>query len=309
MRYGVIVHGGAWNIPDNLVEEHLKGVRKACLEASEILEDSEGTALNAAEHAITLMEKNPIFDAGMGSFVNQIAEVEMDAIIATDEYKIGSVAAIQNINNPVQVARLVMEKTDHIMLVGKGANLFAREMGFPEVQPQDLLIGRELERYHEIREKQVYRSKDAFRRQGKPEGHGTVGCVCFDQTGSFCVALSTGGTPYKRAGRVGDTPLWGSGAYVEKNIGGAAATGYGEDLIRILATNTCIQYIKAGSSTQKAASQTIRDLDIKVNGLGGIIVLTSSGIGLAFNTPRMAYAYQIENQEVTCGINPEDFQS
>ncbi|MFW9855010.1 MAG: isoaspartyl peptidase/L-asparaginase [Candidatus Thorarchaeota archaeon] len=308
MRYGVIIHGGAWNIPENLVDAHVKGVRRACVEASEILEDGDGIALDAAEHAITLMEKNPTFDAGKGSFVNQIAEVEMDAIIATDDYKIGSVAAIQNVTNPVKVARLVMEKTDHIMLVGKGANLFAQEMGVPEVQPQDLLIGRELERYHSIKEKKHYQPKDAFRNKGRPDRHGTVGCVCLDQAGSFCVAVSTGGTPYKRAGRVGDTPLWGSGAYVEKGIGGAAATGYGEDLIRILATNKCIQYIKAGSSAQEAASLTVHDLDLKVKGLGGIIVLTSAAIGLAFNTPRMAYAYQIENQGVRCGINHEDFQ-
>jgi beta-aspartyl-peptidase (threonine type) len=307
MKYGVIIHGGAWNIPDDLVKAHLNGVEKACTEANAILESKTGTALDAAEHAIALMENDPTFDAGRGSFVNHIAEVEMDAIIATDDYKIGSVCAIQNIANPIKVARLVMEKTDHIMLVGRGANLLAQEMGISEVSPEDLLIGRELERYYAIKEKKNYRSKDSFGAQSKQDRHGTVGCICLDQTGSISVALSTGGTPYKRAGRVGDTPLWGSGAFLEKGIGGAAATGYGEDLIRILAANTCIQFIKAGSSAHTAANQTIKELGQKVEGLGGVIVLSPSSIGLAFNTPRMAYAYQIENHELHSGINPEDF--
>ncbi len=306
MKYGVIIHGGAWNIPDDLIDEHLRGVKKACSVASRILEVKNGKALDAAEEAITIMENDSTFDAGKGSFVNQVAEVEMDAIIATEKYKIGSVCAIQNITNPVKVARLVMEKTNHIMLVGKGANLFAQEMGVPEVSPEDLLVGRELERYHEIKKMKKFKPKDAFRKQNEPTQMGTVGCVCLDQTGHISVALSTGGTPYKRAGRVGDTPLWGSGAYLERNFGGAAATGYGEDLIRILATNSCVQYIKLGLSAQEAANFTIKDLKKKVDGLGGIISLTSRSIGLAFNTPRMAFAFQIENSEIHCGINPED---
>ncbi|MHA2239767.1 MAG: isoaspartyl peptidase/L-asparaginase [Candidatus Hodarchaeales archaeon] len=306
MKYGVIIHGGAWNIPDELIDAHLRGVKKACSVASSILEDKKGKALDAAEEAIAIMENDSTFDAGKGSFVNQIAEVEMDAIIATDEYKIGSVCAIQKIANPVKVARLVMEKTNHIMLVGKGASLFAQEMGVPEVSPKDLLVGRELERYNELKKMKKFKPKDAFRKQNKPTQRGTVGCVCLDQAGHISVALSTGGTPYKRAGRVGDTPLWGSGAYLEKNLGGAAATGYGEDLIRILATNSCIQYMKSGLSAQKAANLTIKDLKKKAEGLGGIISLTPKSIGLAFNTPRMAFAFKIENKEMHYGINPED---
>ncbi|MHA1967838.1 MAG: isoaspartyl peptidase/L-asparaginase family protein [Candidatus Hodarchaeales archaeon] len=306
MRYGVIIHGGAWDIPDELVQAHLKGVMEACEVANAILKRSNGNALDAAEESISIMEDNPTFDAGKGSFVNQIAEVEMDAIIATDDYKIGSVCAIQNVSNPVKIARLIMEKTDHIMLAGNGANLFAKEMGIQEVSPESLLIGRELERYNEIKKRKQYESKDAFRKLSKPHHMGTVGCVCLDQKKRISVALSTGGTPYKKAGRVGDTPLWGSGAYLESSIGGAAATGYGEDLIRILATKTCIQYLHSQLSIQDATNRTIIDLREKVAGLGGIIGLTSHSVGLSFNTPRMAFAYQIEDEEIVYGINPQD---
>ncbi len=214
MKYGVIIHGGAWDIPDELVQGHLKGVKEACRAASSTLRKPNGQALDAVERAVTLMEDNPIFDAGKGSFVNQAAEVEMDAIIATDGFKIGSVGAIQNISNPVKVARLVMEKTDHIMLVGKGANSFATEMGFNEIPPKKLLVGRELERYYAIKQKKDYQSKDSFRKNVDSNQMGTVGCICLDQGGRISVGLSTGGTPFKRPGRVGDTSLWGSGAYM-----------------------------------------------------------------------------------------------
>ncbi|MHA2033484.1 MAG: isoaspartyl peptidase/L-asparaginase, partial [Candidatus Kariarchaeaceae archaeon] len=271
MKFGAIIHGGAWDIPDSLVQDHLTGVKEACRTASSILSDPNGRAVNAVENAVVLMEDNPVFDAGKGSFVNQAAEVEMDAIIATDGFQIGSVCALQNIPNPVKIARLVMEKTDHLMLVGKGANSFANEMGFKELSPDNLLVGRELERYYAIKQKKDFQVKDAFRKNPDSSQMGTVGCICLDQKGGLAVALSTGGTPYKRVGRVGDTPLWGSGAFMESSVGGVAATGYGEDLIRILACKTTIEYLKNGVTIHKAAAQTIETLTNLVNGLGGII--------------------------------------
>ena len=309
MKFGVIIHGGAWDIPDELVQEHLLGVNEACRSASSLLSDSEIKAVDVAEKVVILLENNPVFDAGKGSFVNQEAEVEMDAIIATDGYKIGSVCAIRNIPNPVRIARYVMEKTDHIMLAGKGANLFANEMGVTELAAQDLLVGRELERYYEIKKNIDYKIKDSFRKPNDIKPMGTVGCVCLDQNGGIAVALSTGGTPFKKVGRVGDTPLWGSGAYMESSIGGVAATGYGEDLIRILASKSTIEYLKTGMTIQEATNRTIEILGSSINGLGGLIGLTPSSVGLAFNTPRMAFAYQIEDNGIISGINPEDLES
>jgi len=139
MNFGVIVHGGAWDIPDEAVASHLEGVESAIDASYEVLK-SGNKAIDAVEIAIATMEDDPTFDAGKGSFVNQIAEVEMDAIIATDDYKIGSVAAIQNVPNPIKVARLVMEQTDHIMLVGKGANLFAQEKGLGTCNLEEITV-------------------------------------------------------------------------------------------------------------------------------------------------------------------------
>jgi beta-aspartyl-peptidase (threonine type) len=308
MKYGVIVHGGAWNIPDKVVDNHLNGVKKACKAAYLILKDG-GKAIDAAERCIQLMEDDSTFDAGKGSFVNQLGEVEMDAIIATDDLKLGSVCAVQNVKNPIKLARLVMEKTKHVMLAGEGAYLFAKDEKLELCSAEELLVGRELERYYEIKGLKSYESKESFRSDSddsddpddsdidqKTNGMGTVGCVCLDKEGGIVMAVSTGGTPYKMAGRVGDSPLWGAGGYVEP-IGGAVATGFGEDLIRILATRQTIDYIRQGLTVQEAAEETINDLHTKVDGLGGIIALTKEGIGLAFNTPRMAYAYQTDIQE------------
>jgi beta-aspartyl-peptidase (threonine type) len=307
MEYGVIVHGGAWNIPDKAVNDHLNGVKKACEAAYLILKEG-GKAIDAAEKCIQLMEDNPTFDAGKGSFVNKKGEVEMDAIIATDDHKLGSVCAVQKVKNPIKLARLVMEKTKHVMLAGEGAYLFAKEEKLELCTPEELLVGRELERYYEIKGLKTYESKESFRSDSldvdeKTNGMGTVGCVCLDKKGAIIIAVSTGGTPYKMAGRVGDSPLWGAGGYVEP-IGGAVATGFGEDLIRILATRQTVDYIRQGSSVQEAAKETINDLHDKLDGLGGIIALTKEGIGLAFNTPRMAYAYQTDiNEEPIVEIN------
>jgi len=305
MEYGVIVHGGAWNIPDKAVNAHLNGVKIACQAAYRLLKEG-GTAINAAEKCIELMEDDPTFDAGKGSFVNKKGEVEMDAIIATDDHKLGSVCAVQKVKNPIKLARLVMEKTKHVMLAGEGAYLFAKDMNLELCSPEELLVGRELERYYEIKGLKNYESKESFRSDSidnsetdqKSNGMGTVGCVCLDKDGRIVIAVSTGGTPYKMSGRVGDSPLWGAGGYVE-SIGGVAATGFGEDLIRILATRQTVDYIRQGASVQVAAEKTINDLQTKLDGLGGIIALTKEGIGLAFNTPRMAYAYQTDTLDET----------
>jgi beta-aspartyl-peptidase (threonine type) len=303
VEFGVIVHGGAWDIPDEVVDDHLKGVSQACQTAYNILQVG-GTAIDAAEQSVMYMENDSTFDAGRGSFVNQNAEVEMDAIIATENFQIGSVCAIQNVSNPIQVARLVRDRTDHIFLAGKGASQFAYKQGIKFVTPEELLVGRELERYYAIKKKKEFKAKDAFK--PKSNGLGTVGAVCLDKKGRIAIGVSTGGTPFKKPGRVGDTPIWGAGGYVDTG-GGAAATGYGEDIMRVLLTKRAIDYVHAGKTSQDAASQAISDLSEKVNGYGGVIVLTSDGIGLAFNTPRMAYSYHLASEKQHTGIENKKY--
>lgn len=300
MEFGIIIHGGAWNIPDESKQDHLNGVNAACKLGNEMLADSR-SAIDVVEAVVSLMEDDPTFDAGTGSFLNQSGEVEMDAIIASQDFNLGSVCAIQNVKNPIKVARLVRDKSEHVMFAGRGASEFAYANGIEKYSPESLLVGRELERYEALKSEITFSTKTPFKRQGM----GTVGTVVLDKLGNFAIGVSTGGTAKKLAGRVGDTPLWGAGGYVTPQ-GGAAATGFGESLIKVLMTQRVVNYISQRNSAKEACIHSVADLDKFAEGLGGVIALSKDGFGLAFNTPRMAYAIQIEAGNRYTGIDPSD---
>lgn len=301
MDYGLIIHGGAWDIPDEKVEDHLAGMEDALSIGHQALA-REASALDVVEKVIACLEDDPTFDAGRGSFLNATGEIEMDAIIASDDYQIGAVAALQNIRHPVKVARTLLEEKGPVVLAGKGANLFASQRGFKECEPQELLVGRELERYHKFKNDPKFSPRDAFQRTS----HGTVGAVALDSQGKVAVAVSTGGTPKKPPGRIGDTPLFGSGAYIEPDSLGVAATGYGEDLIKALISKRTFEYCGASDSIQQGIEKAIDYLSQAVDGLGGVIVLGEEGFGLDWNTPRMAFGLQINDGEAIVGIEKED---
>ncbi|MHA1399067.1 MAG: isoaspartyl peptidase/L-asparaginase [Candidatus Heimdallarchaeaceae archaeon] len=304
MDYGLIIHGGAWDIPNELVDDHLAGMSKAIEVGYPLLEKGE-KALDVVEAVVSYLEDDPTFDAGKGSFLNSIGEIEMDAIVATDDYRIGSVAAVQNIRNPVKVARAVLENNGPIMIVGKGANLFAKQQGFETCNPEELLVGRELERYHELKQRPEFLPKDAFKGKSK----GTVGAIALDKKGRLAVAVSTGGIPKKAPGRVGDTPLFGAGAYVAEDKIGVAATGYGEDLIKTLISRKVCDYFEQGFSVLESAHKAINFLSSSVKGLGGVIALGKQGFGISWNTPRMAFGIRISNFDSFVGIEHDDLDS
>ncbi|MHA1114817.1 MAG: isoaspartyl peptidase/L-asparaginase [Candidatus Heimdallarchaeaceae archaeon] len=301
MKYGIIIHGGAWDIPNNFVDNHLDGINNALKLGYSLLEDN-NNAIDIAEKVVVLLENDPTFDAGKGSFLNALGKVEMDAIIATDDYKIGSVAALNNYPNPIKIARAIYDFDGAVMLVGEGAKIFAEQLGFQQCKVEDLLVGRELERYLKIKKDATFVPKDAFRRKTR----GTVGAVVLDKKGRMAVAVSTGGTPKKPPGRVGDTPLFGAGAYIEKDKLGVAATGYGEDLIKALISKRVLDFFDRGLSPLESTEQAISFLSKNVQGLGGVIALGKKGVGLAFNTPRMAFGVQTDEIDSFIGINQKD---
>jgi beta-aspartyl-peptidase (threonine type) len=298
MRARLIVHGGAWNIPEELDEGHLEGVRLAVAEVFPGLQDGL-SALDAVEAAVKIMEDDPIFDAGRGSFLNAIGEIELDAIImngATLDF--GSVAAIQNVLHPITVARMVMEHTEHCFLVGTGAQLFARKMGVPELNPQELLTARELAFYEEAKDDPNFSYRELF--TSPPMG--TVGAVAMDNRGNLAVATSTGGAPRKLPGRVGDSPLIGAGAYADDQSGAASATGWGEKIMKILFCKTACDLLKDHPAAA-AAEMAVDLLNQRVQGLGGIILIDRRGdYGFAHNTPKMAFAYAHPCGEIIAAI-------
>jgi len=296
-----IVHGGAWDIPDHEVEGHLAGCRVAAQVGWSILKNG-GSALDAVEAAIRSLEDDPAFDAGQGAWLNAAGEVELDAIIMEGAtLNNGAVAAVQHVRNPIMVARLVMERTTHSLLTGFGAERFAQAQGIELCDESELLTGQELERWRAIRAQKDFKVEVAF--GGSAHPHGTVGAVAFDVNGHLAAGTSTGGTPNKLQGRVGDSPLIGCGCYADDLSAGASATGWGESIMKVVLCKAVCDFVAQGHSTQAAAEKAIGVLADRAHGLGGVIVIDRAGkIGLAFNTPRMAHAW-IENDTVIARID------
>jgi beta-aspartyl-peptidase (threonine type) len=281
----MIVHAGAWDIPDNLVGAH----EECCLAAAgagwQVLERG-GSALDAVEEAIRRMEDHPAVDAGVGSFLNAAGEIELDAgLMDGTTLAVGSVAAVQRVRNPISLARRIME-SEHVLLVGEGASRFADAQGIERCSSAALVVPRELARWEMITASDSFQSRQAFVHAGD-----TVGAVALDAAGDIAAGCSTGGTAHKLPGRVGDSPLVGAGFYAQSDLGGASCTGWGESIMRVVLAKTAVDRL-GQTAAPDAATWAIAHLQQKVGGLGGIIVLDREGrIGLAYNTPRMAHAY------------------
>ena len=278
-RPAIIVHGGAGPIKDDSLPARLEGCKTAALAGWKILEQG-GSALDAVEAAVVVLEDSPLFNAGTGSALNILGEIEMDAAIMEGQsLRAGAVAVVSGIKNPIKLARRVMEDGRHVMLVGEGASLFARQIGFPEYAPEALIVDREKKRWD---------SK-----------HGTVGCVAYDIRGQLAVGTSTGGIFNKLPGRVGDSPLIGCGTYAD-DWGAASCTGQGEAIIRLMLAKRAVDFVYDGSEAQSAAEQTIEYLedDERVDATGGIILMDRFGnIGYARNTSHMPVCYVSQSDD------------
>lgn len=303
MQSAIIVHGGAWGIPDNAVEPHLRGV-SAGAEAGHAVLRRGGTSLDAVEAAVVVMEDDPTFDAGRGAFLNRIGEVELDAIIMDgDGLRSGAVAAVRNIRNPVRLARAVMDRGRQVLLVGAGANLFARAVGIPTCRTQDLLVGRELARWKRIRKKRSFSVREIFVTIQDESRRGTVGAVAIDRSGNLAAATSTGGVPHKLPGRVGDSPIIGAGAYADNLSGAVSATGWGEPILRVVLSKTACDFLEDGFAPAAACRRALSIMKRRVDGIGGLIAIDRKGrVGHCFNTPRMAWASVGQNGRKTVGI-------
>lgn len=291
MSIAIIVHGGAggWNIPEVRRQEALQ----ACIEAAErgraILKDG-GSALDAVEAAVNILEDCPVLDAGRGSYPNSEGDIEMDAIIMDgNDLSMGAIAAIQRVRHPITLARRVMRESGHNFLVGTGAESFADRIGFPRCEVEELLV--EVENTNEDRDLTIVKSQAAL--------GDTVGAVALDMKGNLAAATSTGGTPNKRPGRVGDSPLVGSGAYADNWTAAVSATGYGEALMRVVISKRVCDFVGAGLSAQAACESAIRVLEERTGGEGGLIAVDARGhVGWAHNTNRMPHAYAIDDLPV-----------
>lgn len=287
MRPSLIIHGGAWDIPDEAIDACKAGCLRA-LHAGWAVLSNGGHALDAIEAAIVVLEDDPVFDAGFGSHLNLDGYVECDAIVMdAATLRAGSVAGLHRVKNPIQAARAVLEHCPHMMLISHGAEKFAEEHGILLCAPEELISTAEREAWDRCR-------KDAHAAEHH-RGHeqGTVGAVALDEQGRLFAATSTGGTCCKLPGRVGDSPLIGSGCYADSDTGAVSSTGYGEAIMKVVLAKTACDFLRpANSNPNRAAQAAVQLLFSRGKGTGGLIMLDKDGTpGYAFNTPRMAYGY------------------
>jgi beta-aspartyl-peptidase (threonine type) len=298
----IVVHGGAgaWNLKSERMEEAIEACETAARAAQAILMAG-GSALDAVEKATNILEDAPCLDSGTGSYLNSAGEIEMDALIMDGAtLNLGAVAAVQRVRYPISLARRVMEECEHNFFVGVGAERFADSIGFPRCLPEDLLVGEEKERYLALKERPDYETVEVFTEPGSMGD--TVGAVALDGFGNLAAATSTGGTRKKMPGRVGDSPLVGSGGYADNWSAAVSATGYGEALMKVLISKQVCDFVAAGLSAQKACQAALQLLEERVEGVGGLIAIDNRyHVGVAFNTAAMPHAVAVGAGEIRSG--------
>ena len=273
----IIVHGGAGADPVDGREELRAGVRAAAVAGWRALAGG-GSALDAVEAAVRVLEDHPRFNAGRGSVLTADGTVEMDAsIMEGDRLGCGAVAAVSRVANPITLARRVMEDERHVLLVGEGAHRFARAAGLPECDPATLITDRQRER---------------LAGHAAAGSRGTVGAVAVDRGGTVAAATSTGGMVGKRPGRVGDSALIGCGTYADSTLGGVSCTGAGEAIIRVVLARRTLDALAGHGEPERAAREAVELLVRDGRGEGGLILVDARGrVGHATSTPLLPVAW------------------
>ena len=334
----LLIHGGAWAMPEDAVAAHERGVANALAAGWDVLSRN-GSALDAIEAAITVMEDDDTFDAGRGSFLTRDGRVQLDALTMDGAtLRAGGVACVERLRNPVQAARLVLDKSPHVYFVGIGAERFATQHGMRLIDNTELIVPRERDRLMRFQQAQLaghpdttfsgnaeftgnfaatstdstfagpvfadpalaQTALDAEVEQALPDevridnptlhSHDTVGAVALDAAGNLAAGTSTGGTLSKAPGRVGNSSLIGCGCYADNESAAVSLTGWGEPIMKLVLGKWAVDRVAAGSAPQQAASEAIDYLFDRLGGHGGIILLGPDGsVGLAHNTPRMAW--------------------
>ena len=295
MMARIVVHGGAgfWRRD---IRRGLAGVGAAASAGVEIFRRG-GSALDAVEAAVRVMEDNPVFNAGKGSSLTAAGTVEMDAAIMDGrDLSAGAVALLHNVKNPIRLARIVMERTDHILVAGEKAEELAKAYSLPSANPvtayrQKLLLKLKKDgpdarsRWIEKNPKLLAKHPELLRKD-------TVGAVALDGEGDFAAAASTGGPTMKLPGRIGDTPQIGSGLYSDNLAGAATATGLGEVAIRLTLSKYVCSLMEDGLTAQAAAMRAIEKASKRLRGEAGIIAVDRIGrVAAVHNTPLMPWAF------------------
>jgi beta-aspartyl-peptidase (threonine type) len=293
----ILVHGGAWAIPDEACEAHRAGVERAAVAGWAALAKG-ASSLDAVEDAVAALEDDETFDAGRGSFLNRDGRVQLDSLIMCGaSLKAGGVGCVERLRNPVRAARVVLEKSPHCYFVAEGAERFAEENGMPLIENSELVLPREVERWKNAAEQRYLKVPAEFAGEatGKLDSHDTVGAIALDTRGNIAAATSTGGTLNKAPGRVGDSSLIGCGCYADNETAAASTTGWGEPMMKLVLAKWATDRVTNDVGPREVAPAAIHYLQRRQHGHGGIILLDRCGrIGIAHNTPRMAWAWRAD---------------
>ncbi len=279
-------------MPDDGIAAHENGIAAALAAGYGLLERG-ASAVDAVEAAVAVMEDDETFDAGRGSFLTQDGRVQMDALLMNGEnLRTGGVACVERLRNPIHAARLVLDHSPHVYFVGTGAERFARQHGMALCDNTELIVPRERERLMVFQKAELAGALDTTF-SGPLASHDTVGAVALDAHGNIAAGTSTGGTLSKAPGRVGDSSLIGCGCYADNLSAAVSLTGWGEPIMKLVLGKWAVDRVAAGASPQEAAQDAIDYLFARLGGHGGIILLSPDGrVGLAHNTPRMAWGLQ-----------------
>lgn len=301
-NFAIVVHGGAGPDSDYIhqnIEGYKQGLNEAVNAGYAVLEEG-GSAINAVEAAVRVLENNPHFNAGTGSSLNEKAEVEMcSSIMEGSELRSGAVAIVKGVKNPVSLAKAVMEKTKHIYIGETGAQNFAMEINAPMEDQLYFLNDHNTEQYEETK-----KELEAEQKKSNDKMHGTVGAVALDKNGNVAAATSTGGTELDKQGRIGDSSMIGAGTYANNSTCAVSATGDGELNIQFVTAfhiSALIEY--KGLSLKDACHYLIQEKSKNVEGDMGVIAIDPEGnVAAEFNSDRMHRAWKTSKGETMTEI-------
>ncbi|APG60722.1 isoaspartyl peptidase/L-asparaginase family protein [Christiangramia salexigens] len=316
-NFGIVIHGGAGTILKENMSDSLEQAYKAKLEEAirtghKILANG-GTAVEAVQKTINVMENSPLFNAGKGAVFTNEGTNELDAsIMDGSNLNAGAVAGVTTIKNPINLAYEVMVNSEHVMLGGKGAERFAKEQGVEIVDPKYFYTEKRFQSLQRIKDKEKteldHDGKTAFTDPFiKDSKFGTVGCAALDKNGNLAAGTSTGGMTNKRYNRIGDAPILGAGTYANNKTCAVSSTGWGEFFIRgMVAHDISAMMEYKGLSLQEAAREVIQKKIPELGGNGGIIAIDHNGnVAMEFNTAGMYRAKMNKEGELEIGLYKE----
>jgi beta-aspartyl-peptidase (threonine type) len=313
-KYVVVIHGGAGTIlkkdmSPELEEQYRTKLKEALTKSYEKIKEGK-SSLEAVEAAIVVMEDSPLFNAGKGAVFTNDGRNELDASVMYGKDKsAGAVAGLTVVKNPIKAALAVMQKSEHVMMIGKGAEQFAKSQGLEIVNPKYFWTKHRWDALQKVKKAELKANQpNAMNNSHYPSYYwvdkkfGTVGCVALDKEGNISAGTSTGGMTNKKYGRVGDTPIIGAGTYADQNVG-ISGTGWGEFYIRTSAARTVAAKYEYQNKDLKTATQEVMQEIEKLGGDGGIIALDKNGnVAMTFNTEGMYRGTVTEDGEITIEI-------